>query len=318
MEMKWVKLFSYGAFVYAILGYYNESYFGWINSVLLSSYSIDIAIVIFGVWRVAVERVRYVRVRIAVLTALIATIWLMFPLLIGSTFFDNHLIGTTWFFVYLLIIFLFGRRADCGWNCACLGIRDTAGDSFRHNTLRGENLWRLRHVKWIPLSLILIYLFLWAFYPSASFTSQYESIFGQVFLAIFCGSLIIVPVTGNRNYCRFLCPYGALYGLIGTLGFYKIAADREKCIECGECDRNCEMGIPVSSLVKKYGMIKVPDCVGCGRCVSTCPTKALEFKDVRSYLKKQVPHRLENPPLCEGKIGVKTLQFRHSQTEPLA
>jgi polyferredoxin len=305
--VKLIKLLSYAAFVYAILGYYNESYFGWVNSVLLSSHSIEIAIVIFGVWRIAVEKVSYVRIRIAVLTGLIATIWLMFPLLTGSTFFDNHLIGTTWFFAYLLVIFLFGRRADCGWNCACAGIRDTAGDPFRRSTIRGENVWGLRHVKWIPLSLMLIYLFLWAFYPSASLTFQYESIFGQIFLGIFCASLLVVPVTGNRNYCRFLCPWGALYGLIGTLGFFKIEADREKCIDCGACDKNCEMGVPVSSLVKKDGQVKVSDCVGCGRCISTCPTKALEFRDVRSYLRKTTASSREISPLVVSKeIGART------------
>jgi len=104
-------------------------------------------------------------------------------------------------------------------------------------------------------------------------------------MGIFSASLLVVPVTGNRNYCRFLCPYGVLYGLIGRLGFYKIEADREKCIDCGACDRNCEMGIPVSSLVKKYGQVKISDCVGCGRCVATCPTTTLKSVDVRSYVK---------------------------------
>jgi len=294
--MKWVKLLSYAGFVYAILGYYNQYYLHWLDSIWLSGYSIEIAIVPFGLWRIAVEKVRYVRIRVAVLTFLVATIWLAFPLLTHSAFLDHHVIGSTWFFAYLGIIFLFGRRADCGWNCTCVGIRDTAGDAFSKSTLRGERFWRLRHVKWIPLALILIYLFLWAFYPRASFTWQYESIFGQVFMVIFSASLLVVPVTGNRNYCRFLCPYGALYGLVGRLGFCKIEADREKCIDCGACDRNCEMGIPVSSLVKEHGQVKVSDCVGCGRCVSMCPTKALEFRDVRSYLKRPASRRLENLP----------------------
>ena len=305
MQMKWVKLLSYVAFVYAMLGYYNQSYFGWIHSVWVSGYSLAIVIVIFGVWRIAVEKSRYVRIRIAVLTFLVATWWLLVPVLTRSSFLDFHVIGSTMFFAYLVMVFLFGRRADCGWNCTCVGIRDTAGEPFRLDTPSGEKLWMLRHVKWIPLALILTYLVLWGFYPRASFTSQYESIFGQVFAGLFFGSLLIVPVTGNRNYCRFLCPYGALYGLVGRFGFYKIQADKQKCIDCGACDRNCEMGIPVSSLVKKYGQVKVSDCVGCGRCVSMCPTKALEFRDVRSYLKKPAARSLEDLPHIRNKeIGV--------------
>jgi len=45
MRMKWVKLLSHTGFVHAILGYYNQYYLHWLNSMWLSGYSIEIAIV---------------------------------------------------------------------------------------------------------------------------------------------------------------------------------------------------------------------------------------------------------------------------------
>jgi glutamate synthase (NADPH) small chain len=284
--MKWVGLASYAGLMYAIFGWINQTYLGWIHSVWVSGYSLSIVIVFFGVWRIAVEKQRYVRIRIVVLTALVATWWLLVPLLTRSSFLNFHVIGSTMFFSYVIIIFLFGRRADCGWNCTCAGIRDTTGEPFRKNTLKGKNLWRFRHLKWIPLSLMLAYLLLGVLYPQSSFTWQYKSNFDLVFSALFFGSLLIMPVTGNRGWCRFLCPWGAMYGLVGRLGFYKIEADMSKCTKCGACDRVCEMGIPVSSLIQKSGEVKISDCVGCGWCVCSCPTQALKFKDVRSYLKR--------------------------------
>jgi len=283
--MEWAKLFSYGGLLYAVFGWLNQNYLGWIHSVWVSGYSLPIVILIFGVWRVAATKLRYIKVRIAVLTFLVATWWLLIPLLTHSSFLDFHVIGSVTFFAYLIVVFLFGRRADCGWNCTCVGVRDTVGDAFRRSTPRGGKFWRFRYVKWISLALLLGYLFLVVFSPNIPFTWKYQSAFDQVIQVMFFASLLVVPLSGNRNWCRFLCPWGALYGFVGRLGFYKIEADMSKCTQCGACDRICEMGIPVSSLIQKSGEVKVSDCVGCGWCVSSCPTKALQFKDVRSYLK---------------------------------
>ena len=288
VKMGWLQAVSYAGLVYAVFGYCNRYYLHWIDNVWLSGWSIEIVIVVFGVWVVAVEKLRYVKIRLAVLTFLVATWWLLVPMLTRSNFLDFHVIGSIAFFAYLIVIFLFGRRADCGWNCPCVGIRDTVGDAFRRNTPRGEKLWKFRHVKWISLALILGYLVLVAlraFHLEPPWWWTYMNTFNVVTLGIFFVTLLAMPVIGNRFWCRFLCPWGALYGLVGTLGFYKIKADMTKCTECGACDRICEMGIPVSSLIKKSGQIKVADCVGCGRCVSSCPTQALKFTDVRSYVK---------------------------------
>ena len=46
------------------------------------------------------------------------------------------------------------------------------------------------------------------------------------------------------------------------------------------------MGIPVQQLVEIKGEVNVPDCVGCGRCITNCPERVLRFSDVRSLFKK--------------------------------
>jgi glutamate synthase (NADPH/NADH) small chain len=244
--------------------------------------------VAFGIWRVSQEKDRYTRRRIALLTAAIATLWILIPYLTGSNFFNHHLIGSAWFFAYLLIVFFFGRRADCSWNCPCVGIRDTAGDAFRGKTLKGGWFWKLRSVKWIFLAGLVVYLFLLFAFPFSFNTRKFIDFFWLITTALYFASFLVVPWTGNRNYCRYLCPWGALYGLIGKIGFFKITADRQKCVPCQICEANCDMGIPIRSLVQKYGEIKVSDCVGCGRCVSKCPRQALKIVDIRDSLLRWV------------------------------
>jgi ferredoxin len=56
--------------------------------------------------------------------------------------------------------------------------------------------------------------------------------------------------------------------------------------------------------------VKVADCVGCGRCVSSCPTQALEFKDVRRYIRpfaRNIAKRLSGVS-AEMKVATRVTQ----------
>lgn len=54
----------------------------------------------------------------------------------------------------------------------------------------------------------------------------------------------------------------------------KIAViDKEKCIECGECERICNFE------AIKEGQVDELDCEGCGLCAHICPVEAITMKD---------------------------------------
>ena len=280
-----VKMISYLGFLYAALGYLNQTYLHWVDSFWLSAYSDKIAIVAFGVWRVAREQNPYTRKRIAIMTFFMGTLWIVFPYLAGSNALNNHLIGSFWFFAYLIIVFLFGRRADCSWNCPCVGLRDTAGNAFWKDTVKGTAYWKLRYLKFASLTALLGYLFLFLAMPQSSITREYILLFWTVDQAIYFASFLVIPWTGNRNFCRFLCPWGALFGVVHKFGFYKIVADRTQCIPCNICEAACDMGVPIKAFIEKRGEFSVVDCVGCGRCITECPRGALSFVDIRDYLR---------------------------------
>lgn len=288
-DKAWVRrtimVLSVAGILYAVLGFVNEAYLHWVDSFWLSGYSDRIAIVIFGTWRVIVERDTYTRRRIGVVTALILALWILFPYLTGSSFFNHHAVGSLWFFAYLVLAFCFGRRVDCAWNCPCVGLRDTAGEPFRNKTIKTDWTWRLRHVKWFFLGGMLLYLVLLAAFRYSLFASRYIPLFWTITNVMYFASFLIIPWTGNRNYCRYMCPWGATYGVLGTLGFYRILADKDQCISCGLCERECDMGIPIMQLIEESGQIAVADCIGCGRCVQACPRNALTIVDIRDYLR---------------------------------
>jgi Fe-S-cluster-containing hydrogenase component 2 len=70
-------------------------------------------------------------------------------------------------------------------------------------------------------------------------------------------------------WCRYLCPYGALLGLLSCIGPVKIQRNEEHCIHCRSCSRSCPSLIDV----EKKGVVNSPECFGCMTCVSSCPSK---------------------------------------------
>ena len=81
--------------------------------------------------------------------------------------------------------------------------------------------------------------------------------------------LSLLSVIYKNFWCRYLCPYGALLGLLSMLSPFKIARCQEKCIDCGACSRVCPAQIDVQHKQRVHS----PECTGCLTCVSNCPAK---------------------------------------------
>lgn len=309
----WVQWLAMAAFMLAFGGWLNETWlFLFDNPIWLNRYTEYAIILAFGIWRIRAEENPYTRTRLIVLVAAVTVLWWLIPWL--TPFFEPyvgylwgqpvfpalHVPGTITFFLVLGAVFLFGRRVICGWNCPCVGIRETVGFPFRDRTVRGKWAWRLRHSKWFFFvfyaGVIVVTL-----YPPNAWTVSFVSLFYLVVALTYFGTFFVAPLVGNRFYCRYLCPYGATFGLLNHAGFYGIDLDRDKCVDCRRCEQVCDMGIPVWEQGKAHGRVTgIEDCMGCARCVVSCPTDALEIRDVRNLfrpaLKQTGSHLLGRPP----------------------
>lgn len=78
------------------------------------------------------------------------------------------------------------------------------------------------------------------------------------------GSLFI-----KNFWCRYLCPYGALTGLLGAVGPTRIVRNNESCINCKKCTEVC----PHYIKVHEKNAIYTPECSGCMDCVDSCPVQ---------------------------------------------
>lgn len=293
-----IQVLSMAAFTLAFVGWLNESWLYWFeNPVWLNRYTEYAIILVFGIWRIRAEQNAYTRKRLIILVTMVTVFWWLIPWLypfyepyVGflwaqPVFPSLHVPGTITFFLILALVFLFGRRVICGFNCPCVGIRETVGFAFRDRTPRSDWTWRLRHSKWFFL-VYYIGVMVVVQFPPNSWTVSFVGGFYMLVGLTYFGTFFIAPLVGNRFYCRYLCPYGATFGLLNHAGFYGIKMNRDQCNDCQRCEQVCDMGIPVWSQGQASGRVTaLEDCMGCARCIVSCPTDALEIQDVRNLFR---------------------------------
>lgn len=72
-----------------------------------------------------------------------------------------------------------------------------------------------------------------------------------------------------RPFCKYICPLGAIYSVFNKISVFRYRVDEEKCIHCGKCAQNCDMGCdPVQDANDL-------ECIRCGKCKKCCPTGAI-------------------------------------------
>jgi len=92
---------------------------------------------------------------------------------------------------------------------------------------------------------------------------------GLVLLAI----IVVKSFFGEREWCRFLCPYAALMNVFQKVGEKvgirrrKIRRNLERCTDCGLCMLYCPMNINIA----EHEFVHDLDCIHCGICAEKCP-----------------------------------------------
>ncbi len=107
-------------------------------------------------------------------------------------------------------------------------------------------------------------------FSKKTFLTQKQRAYSQSFLigGIFF-AILLLNLVRRRFFCNYLCPLGALYGLIARFSWFKLKLN-DNCISCNACARNCTYnGSPYQDYMKS-------ECLTCMNCVPDCPKDAVD------------------------------------------
>ena len=114
-----------------------------------------------------------------------------------------------------------------------------------------------------------------------------------IFIGLIFFLILALNLREKRFWCKYLCPLGALLGLLSRYAFLKRSVS-EDCDGCGACLRGCQggacfSGSPGGAILDKVKEWKGAECLMCLNCDDPCPKNAVSF----GFSWKPVPAALD-------------------------
>jgi polyferredoxin len=188
------------------------------------------------------------------------------------------------FVAFLAIAFLF-RKAFCSWLCPVGTLSEYLWQAGRRMLRRNFRLPRWLDLPLRSLKYVLLGFFVWAAANMSGsdigefMCSSYGAVADVRMLNFFRHlgrtAVVVLAILGLASmlvqnfWCRYLCPYGALWGLASLLSPLRIRRSPDACIDCAKCAKVCSSHLPVDKLIT----IKSAECTGCLACVAVCPAE---------------------------------------------
>jgi len=178
-------------------------------------------------------------------------------------------------------------RGFCGWVCPAGYLQDIA---MKVNSRRRPRLHWIKYLIWVPWFSAICILALLAggfkridpLFMMDSVVSVSEPANYFMYYTVLVIFLVLAFASGRHAFCHYGC-WMAPFMILGrklrnAAGWpsLQLKAQKEKCIECGTCTKNCPMSIWVQVKVQTTDM-EHPDCILCGQCVDNCQQEVIAY-----------------------------------------
>ena len=198
------------------------------------------------------------------------------PLVAIGTILTTHTLyrPLLWALVTIILTIIFGRFF-CSWVCPFGSLHHFVGFLANRKKTAAQKIQLNKYRKAQCIKyLILIFLLFMAAFPSIGVTLQ-TGLLDPIPLITRSFNLVLLPIADRpanlvsatarfyegawliltifstavllnlaipRFYCRFICPLGALFGILGRFAIWRIGQNQSECTNCKLCDKACEGG----------------------------------------------------------------------------
>ena len=149
----------------------------------------------------------------------------------------------------------------------------------------------LRNLKYLNLAFIVFFISFsiysklrgtspWdAFSQITSLSFNFDS--GNTVGIVLFAAVVILMAVEPRGFCMYLCPLGAFFALLPSIG--GLRRDRERCIKgCCMCASCCPADISI-----ERGGASSGECIGCDKCAASCPRANIAHPE-RKLIKSEI------------------------------
>ena len=213
-----------------------------------------------------------------------------------APFLLDPMISILWCFVLVSLVF-FGRGLFCGWLCPFGALQELTGIFAAKLKIKKWKVSAKWHNHLQKLKYLLLVILIGGSFNSLTLgttLSELEPFKTSITLyfmrewqyVIYAVILLLMAMKIHKFYCRYLCPLGAFFALLGAFPIFNWLTRRAECgSPCQKCRVNCEI-----DAISKQGDIDMKECIQCLECVviNSSPTLcATEVVIIRKRRRKE-------------------------------